>query len=233
MYSINLNKLKSLASQSKYTNWYISIVVNAINRFKVDPNVKIEQNRRMAQKLLGKIDGHHIIPRSVDPSLADDIFNIVFLTKREHIIMHQLLTKMLSGDNKDKMLFAYRRIVRRNKVTLNSKQAANLCAEIKPANLGKVSITNGFETKYVNTDAILPVGWRRGYGSNYLIRRQSINDATHRKYYKIKNVITNQETIVKNLAEWAKDQNIPYTSATSASRGNYLLRRQYVISKMN
>ena len=86
MYSINLNKLKSLASQSKYTNWYISIVVNAINRFKVDPNVKIEQNRRMAQKLLGKIDGHHIIPRSVDPSLADDIFNIVFFVQSFQLV---------------------------------------------------------------------------------------------------------------------------------------------------
>ena len=233
MHHIYLNKLESLASQSKYTKWYVSIVLNAIERFVVNPNVKIEQNRRVAQKLLGKIDGHHIVPRSVDPLLADDIFNIVFLTKREHILMHRLLTKMLSGTNQDKMLFAYRRIIRRNKVTLTSKQAAELYAAIKPANLGKMSITNGIETKYVSVDAKVPTGWSKGYGSKYLTQRQATNNNTHRKYYKIKNISTNQETVIKDLAEWAQEQNIPYTTVTSASRSNHLLRKQYVITKMN
>jgi len=233
MYSNNLNKLKALASQSKYTNWYIGIVLNAIDRFKIDPTVKIEQNRRVAQKILGKIDGHHIIPRSIDAKLADDVFNIVFLTKREHILIHRLLTKMLSGTNKDKMLFAYRRIIRRNKVTLTSKQAADLYAAVKPANLGKISITNGINTKYVSKDAIIAAGWYKGYGSNYLAQRQLINNATHQKYYRIKNITSNEETVIKDLTEWAQNKNIPYTTVTSASRSNHLLRKQYVITKMN
>lgn len=233
MHHIYLNKLKALASQSKYTKWYIGIVLNAIDRFKIDPTVKIEQNRRVAQKVLGKIDGHHIVPRSIDATLADDVFNIVFLTKREHILIHRLLTKMLSGTNKDKMLFAYRRIIRRNKVTLTSKQAADLYAAVKPANLGKMSITNGIDTKYVSKDAIIPAGWHKGYGHNYLAQRQIINNATHQKYYRIKNITSNEEIVVKDLAEWAQNKNIPYTTVTSASRSNHLLRKQYVITKMN
>ena len=232
MYSINLTKLKSLALQSKYTKWYINIVLNAINRFAVNPNVKIEQNRRIAQKLLGKIDGHHIIPRSIDPSLADDIFNVVFLTKREHILMHRLLTKMLSGTNKDKMLFAYRRIIRRNKVTLTSKQAAELYAAIKPANLGKIYITDGVNTKYISKFSNIPKGWIKGTGSKYKNKRQDSNNALHRKKYKITNIIENTEVVINDLVAWANEIRIPYTTLTSAERNGNVVRKTYVLQKL-
>jgi len=48
---------------------------------------------------------HHIIPKSLGG--LDVIANYVFLTYREHIIAHYLLTKMTSGKNLKKMQIAF------------------------------------------------------------------------------------------------------------------------------
>jgi hypothetical protein len=65
---------------SKYTNWYNSIINRAKNRVLPDGCYT---------------ESHHIIPKSLGGNNRKD--NIVKLTAREHFVCHWLLTKMVSG----------------------------------------------------------------------------------------------------------------------------------------
>ncbi len=73
---------------NKYKKWHDSIIDRAKNRV-----------------LSCYTEKHHIIPRSCGGS--DDKSNLVKLTAREHFIVHLLLTKILKGNNKDKMILAF------------------------------------------------------------------------------------------------------------------------------
>lgn len=76
---------------NKYTKWYYAIIQNASQRInKTD-----------------YIEKHHIIPRSLGGN--NDSTNLVKLTAREHFVCHLLLTKMVSGHFKHKMLSAVTR----------------------------------------------------------------------------------------------------------------------------
>lgn len=72
---------------NKYTLWYNNITEHAKSR-----------------KLDGYTERHHIQPRSLGGSDADD--NLVNLTAREHFICHWLLTKMYTGEARGKMINA-------------------------------------------------------------------------------------------------------------------------------
>ena len=73
---------------NKYKKWHDSIIDRAKNRV-----------------LSCYVEKHHIIPRSCGGS--DGKSNLVKLTAREHFIVHLLLTKILKGNNKDKMILAF------------------------------------------------------------------------------------------------------------------------------
>jgi len=72
---------------NKYTKYYNNIIVKASSR-----------------KLDGYTEKHHIIPRCMGGSNAK--YNLVILTAKEHFICHLLLTKMLAGPLKYKMVKA-------------------------------------------------------------------------------------------------------------------------------
>jgi len=74
--------------KNKYKKWHDSIINRAKNRV-----------------LSCYFEKHHIIPKSCGGS--DDKSNLVKLTAREHFIVHLLLTKILKGNNKDKMILAF------------------------------------------------------------------------------------------------------------------------------
>jgi hypothetical protein len=74
---------------NKYCKWYLSIVNNAKSRILPD-TIYIEK--------------HHIIPKSLNGS--DDKENLVNLTAREHFICHLLLTKIVEGKERNKMVHA-------------------------------------------------------------------------------------------------------------------------------
>ena len=74
---------------NKYTIWYNSIVTKAQNRASE-----------------GYTEKHHIIPRSLGGNNSKD--NLVRLTGREHFICHWLLIKMVTGSNREKMVYAFR-----------------------------------------------------------------------------------------------------------------------------
>lgn len=73
---------------NKYKKWHDSIIDRAKNRV-----------------LSCYTEKHHIIPRSCGGS--DDKSNLVSLTVKEHFIIHMLLTKILKGNNRYKMILAF------------------------------------------------------------------------------------------------------------------------------
>lgn len=81
---------------NKYTRWYNQIVERAKFRMLDDYT-----------------ETHHIQPRSLGGT--DDISNLVELTAREHFICHWLLTKMTTGEDRAKMIYALNGMKRSNK----------------------------------------------------------------------------------------------------------------------
>lgn len=77
---------------NKYTRWYYGIINRAISRN--------HTSRKVAKSVLGYVECHHIIPRSLGGLERD---NLVYLTAKEHFVCHHLLTKMTEGENKAKM----------------------------------------------------------------------------------------------------------------------------------
>ena len=93
---------------NKYTVWYNSIVNRAQNR-----------------TISGYVEKHHIIPKSFGGSNKKE--NLVVLTAREHYVCHLLLTKMVSGKYRAKMIFALSLI--KSKVKHNSRLYESLKIE--------------------------------------------------------------------------------------------------------
>ncbi len=81
---------------NKYTRWYNQITDRARNRIIEDYT-----------------ETHHINPRSLGGT--DDADNLVDLTAREHFICHWLLTKMTTGEDRAKMIYALNGMKRSNK----------------------------------------------------------------------------------------------------------------------
>jgi len=73
---------------NKYTKCYFNIIAIAKARISIT----------------GYVEKHHILPRSLGGNNTTS--NLVQLTAREHFICHALLTKMTSGDDRRKMIFA-------------------------------------------------------------------------------------------------------------------------------
>jgi hypothetical protein len=98
MLTIHFNKTFIL---NKYSNSYYKI----INRVLQENRQKLPKNN----KDFVYYEAHHIIPKSISPEFRDlkiNPWNKVLLTPKEHFICHLLLTKMLSGPDKNKMVYA-------------------------------------------------------------------------------------------------------------------------------
>lgn len=86
---------------NKYSKCYFSIVCNALQ-------AKREKLSKTNANFV-YYESHHIIPKSVNHEFKDlnlNPWNKVLLTPKEHFICHLLLTKMLSGIDKNKMVYA-------------------------------------------------------------------------------------------------------------------------------
>lgn len=85
---IYFTTLMTYCHKNKYSKWYEDIIINAITR---------SSSRKEAKKLFNYVEGHHVLPRflCIDDNQKNNKDNIVFLTAREHFIVHWLLTKMI------------------------------------------------------------------------------------------------------------------------------------------
>lgn len=229
----HLHELRKITIPNKYTGWYSALIKTASERFDIDRNVQITQNTRRARKQLGYAEGHHIIPRSIGPKFSNNHFNIVYLTAKEHFIAHLLLTKMFYGGEQAKMIFAFRRMHHGNNgQRYFSKNFNNLKSQMPPANLGKVQISNGVDTKlHVKTEPI-PNGWHLGAGSAYTDARKISNRKLHGKTYKVFDIQKKSTQLIDNLKEWATTVNIPYSTLTSAVKAGSVVRKLYIIQEV-
>ena len=86
---------------NKYSKCYYNIVSKALQA----DREKLPKNN----KNFVYYESHHIIPKSIKPEFKDlsvNAWNKVLLTPKEHFICHLLLTKMLTGPDKNKMVYA-------------------------------------------------------------------------------------------------------------------------------
>lgn len=144
--NIYLNRIQFHSIKNKYFKWYFNIVCYALSR--VPNNQPVKSQKNIAKELLGYTEGHHIWPKCVcSPQELVDSENFVFLSSREHIIVHWLMTKMFDKKHilfkKSKSMFgAFIRATsaqtQRSAVLLYRK--ANILAAISSANSGP----NGF-----------------------------------------------------------------------------------------
>lgn len=109
--NIYINIIHNIALPNKYTKWYVSIVSRGLDR--IDITVPKNTQKKQAKKLLGYVEGHHIVPKCIckEETQIKDKQNIAWLTAREHFICHNLLCKMFSSNYKYKMIRATIRLV--------------------------------------------------------------------------------------------------------------------------
>jgi ribosomal protein S19E (S16A) len=104
--------------ENKYTHWYYSIIANAH-----------QQNRKKLKRTHPNYipyERHHIVPKCffIDykrnkstgwlTGNSEDPANKVYLTVREHFICHWMLTKMITGIGRTKMIYALHKMYSAN-----------------------------------------------------------------------------------------------------------------------
>lgn len=90
--------LRKISVQNKYLDLYFKIMSHAVVR---------APTKIVANSLLGYVEAHHVIPRSFKIDIVDEPDNLVYLTAKEHILAHKLLTKFSTGSNLTSALRAY------------------------------------------------------------------------------------------------------------------------------
>lgn len=113
---------------NKYSNCYLNIISNALqeNRKKIPKN----------NKNFIYYESHHIIPKSIRPEFRDlkvNNWNKVLLTPKEHFICHLLLTKMLSGIERQKMCYAFRAMCNKQSNKSQTRFVSRICEKHKKA----------------------------------------------------------------------------------------------------
>jgi len=130
--NIYLQQIQSICLPNKYTNWYCAITHNAQLRAATRKSAKLITN--------STIEKHHVLPKCFELGGEKDVLNYAYLTPREHFVCHWLLTKMTSGQQKQKMCYALRGMRRNNKnqERYDTKITARVYENLK-SNLGPIS----------------------------------------------------------------------------------------------
>jgi hypothetical protein len=189
------------------------------------------KNKRRAKKLLGYTEFHHIIPQSVGPQFKDHLENVVALSAKEHFVVHLLLTKMFDNPAfSNKMKFAFKRM-RHDDTGLRytSPYYSKLRLTMPPVNLGKVHVTNGYDTRFLSVDSAIPDGWFLGAAPLYKKRRKAIN-ARLKKSVKVIDMHQDASYVISNLKQWCVDNSIPYSTVSSAIRSSHTVRGRYQLA---
>lgn len=187
-----------MLKDNKYSRWYYSIIQNAKNRIKTQ-----------------HFEKHHILPKSCGGS--DDISNLVFLTIREHVICHLLLTKCTIGNQKYKMFFAYNLMVNRTKLKSRDVERAKILVSeamklqkrtpewCKNISINKIGKTVKGHTKSQE--------WKEKLSKSHL--GKSLSEAH-------KNSIS--ESLIKTTAKMSKSERKKYAKGniTRYKNGNFL-----------
>lgn len=110
-------KITDFTLQNKYTTWYNNIITIAKNR---------ASTRKEAKTILEKVEAHHVIPRSIWKDTANTF--VVYLSTKEHFVVHHLLIHMTCGTNKHKMISALSQFKQGRSLTARQ---ASICMKYK------------------------------------------------------------------------------------------------------
>lgn len=135
-----IHKIHNISLTNKYTNWYISIITKAIQR---------GRDRKHLKQQYGYVELHHILPKSFKCSDIDNTDNLVFLTAREHFLVHVCLTKMFTGIYKNKMVHALWRLKSKNQYQQHRYFNSKVYERIKRKNN-----QSGYTRLYKKTDVL-------------------------------------------------------------------------------
>lgn len=153
-----LEKVVSLANQNKYTKYYSRIIENALKR---------PQDRKFLKSVFGYVESHHILPESFGLGGEKDKENLVFLTAKEHFIVHLCATKMFESIFKNKMVFAFRQLKSSNKYQGERYMNSRLYSLVKPNFKLFVRLYMGESVKYLYENQVEEIlnleanGWSR------------------------------------------------------------------------
>lgn len=117
-------QFKEYCLRNKYSNWYFNLIDRAIERNWSRSSVEFY------------VEGHHYIPRA----LGGTDEHIVYLTSREHFICHILLTKILQGSDKSKMVWAVMCLKGKNRY-INSRLYDHIKKHIKHTDEAKLKMS--------------------------------------------------------------------------------------------
>lgn len=134
-----INIIREIAINNKYTKYYCNIIIKALAR---------PQNKKVLNKNIGYVESHHILPKSFKLGGETDKNNLVFLTAKEHFIVHLCATKMFKSVLKNKMIFAFRQLKCSNKHQ-NRKINSRLYSKIKPDSKLFVRLYKLDKVKYI------------------------------------------------------------------------------------
>jgi hypothetical protein len=115
---------KEYCLKNKYSNWYFNIIETALNR---------GWTKKTAPCYVEK---HHYIPSSLGGS--DE--QTVFLTSKEHFICHVLLTKILIGEDKAKMIWTIMCLKGKNRY-INSRIYSQFKSQLKHSDESKFKMS--------------------------------------------------------------------------------------------
>lgn len=139
-----LTQILQLSNNSKYVMCYYNIISKALAR---------ATTKKDAAALLGPVERHHILPKSFKLGGDRDSSNLVFLSPREHFIVHKLLMRMFDDPVLTrKMRYGFvcftmdktgNRILRATDYAKAKEEMAQLSRMRRPWNLGRESPFKG------------------------------------------------------------------------------------------
>ncbi len=129
--SLYVQAIESISLQNKYTLTYVKLCKKFSVRF-ID--------KKTAMKHFTYVEKHHIFPKClglIDPKVKE---NIIYVSAREHYILHLLLSKMFNCNIKYKMLEAL--AVFQNDGNRNILTTSRRIEKVRKANSESASIRN-------------------------------------------------------------------------------------------
>ena len=135
-----IETIKTMALNNKYTKYYCNIIERALLR---------PQDRELLKQIYKYVESHHILPKCFKLGGEKDKENLVFLTAKEHFIVHLCATKMFISMFKNKMFFAFKQLRSSNKYQ-NRYMNSRLYEQIKPSFKLYIRLYNKNQVKYID-----------------------------------------------------------------------------------
>lgn len=167
-----VEKIREIAENTKYTKYYCNIVERALLR---------PQDRKHLKSVYGYVESHHILPKCFGLGGEKDKENLVFLTAKEHFVVHLCATKMFTSKFKNKMVFAFRQLKSSNP---HQERYMNgrLYAQIKPNFKVFVRLYKGEKIKLIHeSDKELVKEWEENGWSLEMTAEYKVGRVGHTK----------------------------------------------------